>query len=135
MVEVAEEDAALDVVLDDVLVEESLGRLQANHRDIVRCLYYQRLVVAKTSARLDLPEGSVKSTDAYAVRDLRVALDGWGDEMTTGPTGPTGPTGSTGSTGAAGVAGRARSIRPLSPLPKPGSRAPRTVTGSGRSCR
>ena len=43
LVEVAEQDFALDRALDQVLVEEALGRLQANHREIERCLYYERL--------------------------------------------------------------------------------------------
>jgi RNA polymerase sigma-70 factor (ECF subfamily) len=78
MVDIAEDDVALDRALDQVLVEEALGRLQANHRDIVRCLYYQRLTVAETSSRLGVPEGTVKSRAFYAVRNLRVILDEMG---------------------------------------------------------
>ena len=60
------------------LVEEALGRLQATHRDIVRCLYYERLTIAETSGRLGVPEGTVKSRAYYAVRNLRVILDEMG---------------------------------------------------------
>ncbi len=61
-----------------MLVEEALGRLQANHREIVRCLYYERLTVAETSERVGVPEGTVKSRAYYAVRNLRVILDEMG---------------------------------------------------------
>ncbi|NUQ32336.1 MAG: sigma-70 family RNA polymerase sigma factor [Dermatophilaceae bacterium] len=78
LTEVAERDSALDQALDQVLVEEALGRLQDNHRDVVRCLYYQRLSVAEASVRLGVPEGTVKSRAYYAVRNLRVILDEMG---------------------------------------------------------
>lgn len=78
LVEVAEPDGALDRALDQVLVEEALGRLQTNHREIVRCLYYERLTVAETSDRVGIPEGTVKSRAYYAVRNLRVILDEMG---------------------------------------------------------
>lgn len=78
LTEIAERDSALDQALDQVLVEEALGRLQDNHRDVVRCLYYQRLSVAEASLRLGVPEGTVKSRAYYAVRNLRVILDEMG---------------------------------------------------------
>jgi RNA polymerase sigma-70 factor, ECF subfamily len=79
LVELADDDdAALDRALDEVLVEEALGRLQPNHRDIVKCLYYERLSIAETSGRLGVPEGTVKSRAYYAVRNLRVILDEMG---------------------------------------------------------
>ncbi|WP_323095831.1 sigma-70 family RNA polymerase sigma factor [Intrasporangium sp. YIM S08009] len=78
LVEVAADDAALDRALDQVLVEEALGRLQPAHRDIVRCLYYERLSVAETAVRAGVPEGTVKSRAYYAVRNLRVILDEMG---------------------------------------------------------
>ncbi len=76
--EIAESDSALDRALDQVLVEEALGRLQTNHREIVRCLYYERMTVAETSRRVGVPEGTVKSRAYYAVRNLRVILDEMG---------------------------------------------------------
>lgn len=78
LVDVAERDSALDRALDQVLVEEALGRLQANHREIVRSLYYERLTVAETAVRLGIPEGTVKSRAYYAVRNLRAVLDEMG---------------------------------------------------------
>ena len=78
LVDVASDDAALDRALDQVLVEEALGRLQPAHRDIVRCLYYERLSVAETAGRVGVPEGTVKSRAYYAVRNLRVILDEMG---------------------------------------------------------
>jgi RNA polymerase sigma-70 factor (ECF subfamily) len=78
LVDVPEDDAALDHALDQVLVEEALGRLQPAHRDIVRCLYYDRLSVAETAVRVGAPEGTVKSRAFYAVRNLRAILDEMG---------------------------------------------------------
>ncbi|EWT03312.1 RNA polymerase sigma 70 [Intrasporangium oryzae NRRL B-24470] len=78
LVDIGEEESAIDRALDQVLVEEALGRLQPNHRDIVRCLYYERLSVAEASDRLGVPEGTVKSRAFYAVRNLRVILDEMG---------------------------------------------------------
>ena len=78
LVDLAADEAALDQALDQVLVEEALGRLQPNHRDIVKCLYYERLSIAETSGRLGVPEGTVKSRAYYAVRNLRVILDEMG---------------------------------------------------------
>lgn len=78
LVDVAETDSALDRALDQVLVEEALGRLQTNHREILRRLYFERLTVAEASDRLGVPEGTVKSRAYYAVRNLRVILDEMG---------------------------------------------------------
>src|SRR6478609_3032374 len=74
LVDMAESDSALD----QVLVEEALGRLQSNHREVVRYLYYERLTVAETSARVGVPQGTVKSRAYYAVRNLRDILDEMG---------------------------------------------------------
>jgi RNA polymerase sigma-70 factor, ECF subfamily len=78
LVELPVNDAALDRALDQVLVEEALGRLQPTHRDVVRCLYYERLSIAETAGRLGVPEGTVKSRAYYAVRNLRAILDEMG---------------------------------------------------------
>ncbi|HEX2705023.1 MAG TPA: sigma-70 family RNA polymerase sigma factor [Candidatus Lustribacter sp.] len=72
------EPGDLDRALDQILVEEGLGRLQGDHRVIVRALYFERLTVAETAARLGIPEGTVKSRAFYAVRSLRVILDEMG---------------------------------------------------------
>ncbi|HET7799536.1 MAG TPA: sigma-70 family RNA polymerase sigma factor [Humibacillus xanthopallidus] len=78
LVDLPVDDADLDRALDQVLVEEALGRLQPAHRDVVRCLYYERLSIAETSTRLGAPEGTVKSRAYYAVRHLRAILDEMG---------------------------------------------------------
>ena len=78
LVDITEEESAIDQALDQVLVEEALARLQRAHREIVRCLYYARLSVAETAARLGVPEGTVKSRAFYAVRNLRDILDEMG---------------------------------------------------------
>jgi RNA polymerase sigma-70 factor, ECF subfamily len=78
LVDLPVDDADLDRALDQVLVEEALGRLQPAHRDVVRCLYYERLSIAEASRRLGTPEGTVKSRAFYAVRNLRAILDEMG---------------------------------------------------------
>jgi RNA polymerase sigma-70 factor (ECF subfamily) len=78
LVDVGEEESALDRALDQVLVEEALERLQPAHYEIVRCLYFDRLTVAETATRLGVPQGTVKSRAFYAVRNLRAILDEMG---------------------------------------------------------
>lgn len=73
-----DDDSAIDRALDQVLVEEALGRLQPNHREIVRLLYYEQLTVAETAERTGVPQGTVKSRAFYAVRHLRTILDEMG---------------------------------------------------------
>ena len=73
-----ETESAIDRALDQVLVEEALARLQPTHREVISCLYYERLSVAETANRVGVPEGTVKSRAFYAVRSLRVILDEMG---------------------------------------------------------
>ncbi|MEO5743205.1 MAG: sigma-70 family RNA polymerase sigma factor [Terracoccus sp.] len=78
LTELGSDESAIDRALDQVLVEEALGRLQPNHREVVRCLYYEGLTVAETSTRTGVPVGTVKSRAFYAVRNLRAILDEMG---------------------------------------------------------
>ena len=78
LVDLPEAESAIDRALDQVLVEEALARLQPSHREVVSCLYYERLSVAETAHRVGVPEGTVKSRAFYAVRSLRVILDEMG---------------------------------------------------------
>jgi len=68
----------LSRVVEGWLVEEALGRLSAEHRAVVRELYYYGHSVREAASRLTLPEGTVKSRAYYAVRALRATFEEMG---------------------------------------------------------
>lgn len=70
--------AAIDHALDQILVEDALARLQADHRAVIIALYYRRHTVTEAAALLGVPPGTVKSRAFYAVRSLRAILDEMG---------------------------------------------------------
>src|SRR4030095_11417968 len=76
MEEPPEESAgdATSVVLDRWLIAEALGSLSAEHRSVINAAYYEGRSVADISARLRIPEGTVKSRLHYGLRTLRLAL-------------------------------------------------------------
>ena len=78
LVDIPSDETPLDRALDQVLVEEALSRLQPAHREVVACLYYERLTVAEAAERIGVPDGTVKSRAFYAVRNLRSILDEMG---------------------------------------------------------
>lgn len=59
-------------------VAEALGRLSAQHREVLVECFYRGRSVAEAAARLGVPPGTVKSRTHYALRSLRVALDEMG---------------------------------------------------------
>jgi RNA polymerase sigma-70 factor, ECF subfamily len=65
---------ATSVVLDRWLIAEALGSLSAEHRSVINAAYYEGRSVADISARLRIPEGTVKSRLHYGLRTLRLAL-------------------------------------------------------------
>lgn len=54
---------------------EALRRLTVSHRDVLVCLYYQRLSLVEASEQLGVPVGTVKSRSTYALRALRLVLE------------------------------------------------------------
>jgi RNA polymerase sigma-70 factor, ECF subfamily len=62
------------VVLDRWLIAEALGSLSVEHRSVINAAYYEGRSVAEISARLRIPEGTVKSRLHYGLRTLRLAL-------------------------------------------------------------
>ena len=62
------------VVLDRWLIAEALGSLSMEHRSVINAAYYEGRSVAEISARLRIPEGTVKSRLHYGLRTLRLAL-------------------------------------------------------------
>ena len=65
---------ATSVVLDQWLIAEALSSLSAEHRSVISAAYYEGRSVADISARLRIPEGTVKSRLHYGLRTLRLAL-------------------------------------------------------------
>lgn len=64
--------------LERLLIGESLQRLSAEHRAVIKALYFDDLTLAETESRLDIAVGTVKSRSYYAVRALRVIFDEMG---------------------------------------------------------
>ena len=48
------------MVLDRWLIAEALGSLSMEHRSVINAAYYEGRSVAEISARLRIPEGTVK---------------------------------------------------------------------------
>lgn len=69
---------SVDAALDALAVTEALGRLTADHRDVIQALYYDGLTVPEAAERLGIVPGTVKSRAFYAVRALRSACDEMG---------------------------------------------------------
>jgi RNA polymerase sigma-70 factor (ECF subfamily) len=63
-----------DALFDQLLIEEALAALSADHRAVIVTAYYGGRSVAQTAAELGIPEGTVKSRLHYGLRALRLAL-------------------------------------------------------------
>lgn len=70
----------VDELLNRVLIEEALLRLNKEHRDVLVALHYRRFTVEEAAVQLNIPSGTVKSRAHYAVRALRTILDEMGME-------------------------------------------------------
>jgi RNA polymerase sigma-70 factor (ECF subfamily) len=60
-------------------VEEALGRLRAEHRQVLVETYYRGRSGREVATELGIPEGTVRSRLFYALQSLRLTLDemGW----------------------------------------------------------
>ena len=65
---------ATSVVLDRWLIAEALSSLSAEHRTVISAAYFEGRSVADISARLHIPEGTVKSRLHYGLRMLKLIL-------------------------------------------------------------
>jgi RNA polymerase sigma-70 factor, ECF subfamily len=65
---------AISVVLDRWLIAEALASLPTEQRSVINAAYYEGRSIADISARLRIPEGTVKSRLHYGLRTLRLAL-------------------------------------------------------------
>jgi len=70
----AEAGDRTDQLIQSWVVAEALARLSPDHRAVLQECYYRGASVAEASARLGVPEGTVKSRAHYALRALRLAL-------------------------------------------------------------
>ncbi|MEV8514782.1 sigma-70 family RNA polymerase sigma factor [Dactylosporangium sp. NPDC051484] len=68
----------VDELVEGWLIRAALERLSAEHREVIRSVYYDGRTVADTAKRLAVPEGTVKSRAYYAVRALRVVFEEMG---------------------------------------------------------
>ena len=59
-------------------VAEALGRLSAQHREVLVQCFYRGRSVAETAALLGVPPGTVKSRTHYGLRSLRMILNEMG---------------------------------------------------------
>ena len=62
------------VVLDRWLIADALSSLSAEHRAVISAAYFEGRSVADISARLHIPEGTVKSRLHYGLRMLKLIL-------------------------------------------------------------
>jgi RNA polymerase sigma-70 factor (ECF subfamily) len=69
---------AVNKSIERILIGESLQRLSAEHREVVKALYLDDLTVREAAERLNLAVGTVKSRSYYALRALRSAFDEMG---------------------------------------------------------
>ena len=67
-------DDDTDALFDQLLIEEALAGLSADHRAVIVTAYYGGRSVAQTAAELGIPEGTVKSRLHYGLRALKLAL-------------------------------------------------------------
>ena len=65
---------ATSVVLDRWLIAEALASLSTEQRSVINAANYEGRSIAEISARLRIPEGTVKSRLHYGLRTLRLAL-------------------------------------------------------------
>lgn len=69
------DDDVFDRLVEGWQVEEALGELSTEQREVLVEVYYRGRSVAETARVLGIPAGTVKSRTHYALRSLRVALE------------------------------------------------------------
>jgi RNA polymerase sigma-70 factor, ECF subfamily len=67
-----------DRAIEAWTVAEALGRLSAQHREVLVQCFYQGRSVAEAAALLGVPPGTVKSRTHYGLRSLRMILNEMG---------------------------------------------------------
>jgi RNA polymerase sigma-70 factor, ECF subfamily len=69
-----QQDDELDAALDACLVADALGALTPAHREVIVEGFYHGRSSQEIAARLNIPDGTVRSRMFYALRALRLAL-------------------------------------------------------------
>jgi RNA polymerase sigma-70 factor (ECF subfamily) len=64
----------LDAALDACLLVDALGALTPAHREVIVESFYRDRSTREIAARLNVPDGTVRSRMFYALRALRLAL-------------------------------------------------------------
>jgi RNA polymerase sigma-70 factor (ECF subfamily) len=64
----------LDAALDACLLLDALGALAPAHREVIVESFYRGRSTREIAARLNVPDGTVRSRMFYALRALRLAL-------------------------------------------------------------
>lgn len=65
----------LEALLHAEAVRLALGRLSAEHREVLELAYFRGLPQREIASRLHVPLGTVKSRTYYALKALRLACD------------------------------------------------------------
>jgi len=73
------DDQAIEACLRSWLVEEALGQVSADHREVIIRTYFAGLPADEVASALGVPIGTVRSRLFYGLKALRLALDelGW----------------------------------------------------------
>src|SRR3712207_5666370 len=74
-------DRSLEQALLRWQVGAALERLTPEHRQAIRLAHFQGLTLREIAERTGIPRGTVKSRTSYALRGLRLALEGMGVEQ------------------------------------------------------
>jgi RNA polymerase sigma-70 factor (ECF subfamily) len=74
VMEMADEDDALDAALDAVLVADALHTLSADHQSVLIESYYHGRTARQIAVAQGIPPGTVRSRMHYALQALRLAL-------------------------------------------------------------
>lgn len=64
----------LDAALDGFLVADALAALSPAHREVIVESFYRGSTTREIAARLNVPDGTIRSRMFYALRALRLAL-------------------------------------------------------------
>jgi RNA polymerase sigma-70 factor (ECF subfamily) len=68
----------VNATLDRLLIADAMAQLSTEHRAVIERSYYRGWTTGQIATDLDIAEGTVKSRLHYAVRALRLALQGNG---------------------------------------------------------
>jgi RNA polymerase sigma-70 factor, ECF subfamily len=69
------DDDVFDRLVEGWQVEEALGELSTEQREVLYEVYYRGRSVAETARVLGIPAGTVKSRTHYALRSMKIALE------------------------------------------------------------